>query len=61
MAEKNLDVVVLNSPAAIGAERSSVQIKARRGEWIALTDSTKTTIGGRLIRLAEMAWADATR
>ena len=58
MAEKNLDVVVLNSPAAIGAERSSVQIKVRDDKWLTLTDSTKTAIARRLIRLAEMAWAD---
>ncbi len=33
MAEKNLDMIVANTPEAISAEQSQVQILTRKGKW----------------------------
>jgi phosphopantothenoylcysteine decarboxylase/phosphopantothenate--cysteine ligase len=50
LKEKNLDMVVGNTPAAIGAERSSVHIKTPTSQWIRIEDATKAAIADRIIR-----------
>jgi len=50
--DKHLDMIVANSPAAIEAERSDVQIKVAGGEWQTLSGMTKTVTARRIIRLA---------
>ncbi|NOR67328.1 MAG: hypothetical protein GQ528_08225 [Woeseiaceae bacterium] len=50
---KNLDMIVANSPAAIGADRSSVQIKTPDSSWIEIQNATKAATAKRIIRLAE--------
>jgi phosphopantothenoylcysteine decarboxylase/phosphopantothenate--cysteine ligase len=44
LKDKNLDMIIANSPAAIGAEKSTVQIKTPQNNWIkpALADKSKT-------------------
>lgn len=51
LKEKNLDMMVVNTPAAIGADKASVQIKTREGQWLKLRRASKTVIAGRIIRL----------
>jgi len=51
LREKNLDMIIANSPDAIGSEKSTVQIKTSDGGWIKIENSTKTTIAKRIIAL----------
>jgi phosphopantothenoylcysteine synthetase/decarboxylase len=53
LKEKNLDMIVANTPAAIGAEKSSVHIKTPDHKWLKLPHATKTTIAKKIIALAE--------
>ena len=53
LKEKNLDMIVANTPAAIGAGKSTVQIKICGRKWLGLTQATKATIAKRIIREAE--------
>ncbi|MBN1845403.1 MAG: phosphopantothenoylcysteine decarboxylase [Sedimentisphaerales bacterium] len=50
---KNLDAVVLNSPAAFGAERIDAQILVAGSGWQSLPGISKRQLAGRLVRLAE--------
>jgi phosphopantothenoylcysteine decarboxylase/phosphopantothenate--cysteine ligase len=50
---KKLDMIVANSPAAIGADKSSVQIKTPDSSWIEIQNATKAATAKRIIRLAE--------
>jgi len=53
MREKNLDMIIANTPAAIGATKSTVQIKTRQGNWKKIAKATKSIIAGRVIRQTE--------
>jgi len=53
LKEKNLDMIIANTPAAIGADKSTVQIKIRGRGWLRLAQATKATIAKRIIREAE--------
>jgi phosphopantothenoylcysteine decarboxylase/phosphopantothenate--cysteine ligase len=53
LKEKNLDMIIANTPAAIGAEKSTVQIKMPDSKWLKLARSTKTTIAQKIITLVE--------
>jgi len=48
--EKNLDMIVANTSAAIGAGKSSVQIKTPESKWLKLPKATKNTIAAQIIR-----------
>jgi phosphopantothenoylcysteine decarboxylase/phosphopantothenate--cysteine ligase len=52
LREKNLDAIVLNSPQAFGAERSSVEIITADGQSSRL-EGAKRDVGRHLIRLVE--------
>jgi len=51
--EKNLDMIIANTPAAIGAEKATVQMKTPRSPWLKIESATKTTIARRIIRQVE--------
>lgn len=51
--EKHLDIVVANTPAAIGADKSSVWIKPVCGDWVTVKNKNKAAIAARIIDLAE--------
>ena len=51
LKEKNLDMIVANSTAAIGAKKSQVQIKAAGSKWIILPVATKRTTAKKIINL----------
>ncbi len=50
--EKNLDMIVANTSAAIGVDKSSVQIKMPGREWMKLLKASKAVIAGKIISLA---------
>ena len=49
--EKNLDMIIANTSAAIGAEKSTVQIKTPDREWLRLPQASKTRIAQKIISL----------
>jgi phosphopantothenoylcysteine decarboxylase/phosphopantothenate--cysteine ligase len=53
LREKNLDAVVANCPAAIGADKSSVQIKALDSAWIKIENAAKSATASKIISLTE--------
>jgi len=53
MKEKNLDMIIANTPAAIGAEESTVLIKTRQGAWEEIAEATKSIIAAGVIGEAE--------
>ena len=53
LIEKNLDMVVANTPAAIGADASALHVKTVNGPWLELQAASKATNAGKIIRLIE--------
>ncbi|UCF43179.1 MAG: phosphopantothenoylcysteine decarboxylase [Planctomycetota bacterium] len=53
MKDKNLDMVIANSPAAIGSANSTVQIKTLNHKWVKLPQATKDTLARHIIRLMQ--------
>ncbi len=51
LKEKNLDMIIANTSAAIGAEESTVQIKTPGREWLRLPQASKTRIARKIISL----------
>ncbi|MBA7472565.1 Cysteine/Cysteine sulfinic acid decarboxylase [subsurface metagenome] len=51
LKEKNLDMIIANPPAAIGAEKSSVHIKTPDHKWLKLPHATKTTVAKKIVDL----------
>jgi phosphopantothenoylcysteine decarboxylase / phosphopantothenate---cysteine ligase len=54
MREKNLDMIVANTPGAIGSDISTVQIKTTSSDWIELGSTRKTANARRIVRMIEM-------
>jgi phosphopantothenoylcysteine decarboxylase/phosphopantothenate--cysteine ligase len=53
MQEKNLDMIIANTPAAIGVDKTNVQIKTTQKRWLKLPYTAKTTLAKKIIALAE--------
>ena len=53
LKEKNLDMIIANSVAAIGAEKSTVEIKERGSGWVSAKNASKDAIAKRIISLVE--------
>jgi phosphopantothenoylcysteine decarboxylase/phosphopantothenate--cysteine ligase len=53
LKEKNLDMIIANTPAAIGASKSTVQIKTPDSPWIKIENATKITTATRIISLVQ--------
>jgi phosphopantothenoylcysteine decarboxylase/phosphopantothenate--cysteine ligase len=53
MHEKHLDMIIANTPDAIGADVSMVHIKARTGEWVQTARMSKSALAGRIVLLIE--------
>ena len=51
LKEKNLDMIIANTPAAIGSDKSTVQIKTPGRKWLKLPHTTKTAIAKKIIDL----------
>ncbi len=52
LKEKNLDMIIANSPAAIDSGGASVQIKMPGCKWLKLAQATKMAIAKKIIFLA---------
>ena len=53
LKEKNLDMIIANTPSAIGAEKTTVQIKQKTGKWLDLPKADKSIIAEKIIKLIE--------
>jgi phosphopantothenoylcysteine decarboxylase/phosphopantothenate--cysteine ligase len=53
LKEKNLDIVVVNTPAAICADKASVEIKTARARWVKFPRAAKAAIAKRIVALIE--------
>ena len=53
LKEKNLDLIIANSPDAIGAEKSAVEIKTLNGQWLKIAKADKAAIAEKIISLIE--------
>jgi len=49
--EKSLDMIIANTSAAIGADKSTVQIKVANQEWTILSQANKETIASKVISI----------
>ncbi|MCJ7777203.1 MAG: phosphopantothenoylcysteine decarboxylase [Sedimentisphaerales bacterium] len=52
LLEKNLDMIIANTPAAIGADKISVRIKTYEDRWIKLPFASKEAIAQKIISLS---------
>ncbi|PKL48353.1 MAG: hypothetical protein CVV39_04455 [Planctomycetes bacterium HGW-Planctomycetes-1] len=50
LKDKNLDMIIANTPAAIGSEKSTVYIKKRDKNWLILKDLDKAVIAESIIK-----------
>ncbi len=53
LESKKLDMIVANTPAAIGAEESCVEIKSAAGQWESLPRASKSVIAEKIIKSIE--------
>ena len=51
LTAKNLDMIIANTPAAIGAEKSSIQILTADGQWTPLPLASKTVLAKKIVRM----------
>jgi len=58
MREKNLDAIILNSPASIGAERSDFHVLQGGGKWESHKQTNKKQLAKTIITLAEKILED---
>jgi len=59
MSQKNLDVVVLNSPASFGADHIDAQVLQRGGSWEEFPNTSKNTLATTIVRLTERQYKEA--
>jgi phosphopantothenoylcysteine synthetase/decarboxylase len=55
MARKNADFVLLNTPAAMGAQRSAACILSRHGLLLPWKSRTKSALARAIVRIVESA------
>ncbi|UCF15043.1 MAG: phosphopantothenoylcysteine decarboxylase [Phycisphaerales bacterium] len=53
LRDKNLDMIIANSPAAIGSDRSDVHIKIPDSPWIKIENAAKAATARMIVALAE--------
>lgn len=53
MRDKNLDMIIANTPDAIGSKRSEVLVKNTGEKWRGFPEMSKKQVAGRLMRLIE--------
>jgi len=51
LKEKNLDMIIADTPAAIGSDEASVQIKMPDQKWLKLPLLSKAAVAGKIIDL----------
>jgi phosphopantothenoylcysteine decarboxylase/phosphopantothenate--cysteine ligase len=55
MRDKKLDMIIANTPAAIGSERCEVWVKNAGQKWRGFAGAPKRSVAGRLIRMIEQS------
>jgi len=53
MREKNLDMIIVNTPESIGADKTSAQIKMPGQKWLKIAKAGKTAVAEKVIILME--------
>jgi phosphopantothenoylcysteine decarboxylase/phosphopantothenate--cysteine ligase len=53
LKDKNLDMIIANTPAEIGADKSTVQIRTDGGKWQKIPQASKTAIAIKIIAAIE--------
>jgi phosphopantothenoylcysteine decarboxylase/phosphopantothenate--cysteine ligase len=53
MREKRLDMIIANTPGAIGADTSALHIKTINSDWAQIDKASKAASAGRIIHLIE--------
>ena len=53
MREKHLDMIIANTPGAIGADASTLHVKTIDSDWVEISHTHKRTSAGRIIRVVE--------
>ena len=53
LKDKNLDMIIANTPAAVGADRSTVQIKTPDSSWTKIENASKITTAKKIIKMIE--------
>jgi phosphopantothenoylcysteine synthetase/decarboxylase len=53
LKEKNMDMIVANSPSAIDSEETNIQIKIPNQKWLKLPQANKSIIAKKIIALGE--------
>ena len=51
--KKNLDMIIANTPGAIGSDKTTAHIKTAESNWTKIEDSTKSATAGSIIRMVE--------
>jgi len=49
LKEKNLDMIIANTPAAIGSDKAAVEIKTGGGKWLRLRKAGKAMVAKKII------------
>jgi phosphopantothenoylcysteine decarboxylase/phosphopantothenate--cysteine ligase len=57
MRDKNLDMIIANTPSAIGSQRCEVFVKMAGKDWMKITRAPKRKVARRLIRMIEQSAA----
>jgi len=53
LTEKKLDMIVANTPNAIGAEKATFYILMKGSDWFIMQDGSKVKLSRRIIKIAE--------
>jgi len=59
LKEKNLDMIIANKPAAIGAEENEVEIKTLKKSWLKTKKHSKKVVAEQIIRVVEDIYSPA--
>ena len=61
LREKNLDMIIANTPAAIGAERLTVQIKPRNSGWVHVKNASKAVVARKIVAAVDKSFFNEDR
>lgn len=57
LKNKNLDMIIANTPASIGSDKTEVYIKTVNTEWLKISAAPKNVVAAGIIRLIEKLFA----
>lgn len=50
LKEKNLDMIIANTPSAVGMDKSKIEIKSVKGKWLKLADAAKAKSAEKILK-----------